>query len=229
MAQPIPEAPEPAREPVPDGVRAQILATEHWGLLAVRSQTWSEVIGRITSQLMFTSATLLFLALAGQAMSYSSTFRLLAILLGLTLLVAGTLTSFRVHNASQEDYMFIKGMNRLRAAYIDIDPSLAPYFITGMTDDVPGVYRTYDMGVTRRSVSQILASSAMFIVVVNTLVAAGVTAFILWPMDGAASALGAAIVGIAHFAAWIWLGYLSWQANIDPSRIRFPTRPDELG
>jgi len=28
-----------------------------------------------------------------------------------------------VHNASQEDYMFIKGMNRLRAAYLDIDPT----------------------------------------------------------------------------------------------------------
>ena len=28
--------------------------------------------------------------------------------------------AFRVHNASQEDYMFIKGMNRLRAAYLDI-------------------------------------------------------------------------------------------------------------
>ena len=65
-------------------------------------------------------------------MSYTSTFRLLAILLGLTLLAAGTLTSFRVHNASQEDYMFIKGMNRLRAAYVDIDPTLAPYFITGL-------------------------------------------------------------------------------------------------
>ncbi|MCF6377504.1 hypothetical protein L2K70_07790 [Nocardioides KLBMP 9356] len=90
--------------------------------VAVRSQTWSEVMGRIASHLMFTSASLLFLALAGPAMSFSGTFRLLAILLGLTLLVAGTLTSFRVHNASQEDYMFIKGMNRLRAGYIDIDP-----------------------------------------------------------------------------------------------------------
>ena len=83
-------------EPVPHAVRAQILATEHWGLLAVRSQTWNEVMGRITAQLMFTSATLLFLALAGSAVGYSQTFRLLAIALGLTLLIAGTLTAFRV-------------------------------------------------------------------------------------------------------------------------------------
>ncbi|PKH41324.1 hypothetical protein SAMN05192575_11466 [Nocardioides alpinus] len=214
---------QPHPEPVPPAVKAQILATEHWGLLAVRSQTWSEVMGRITSQLMFTSASLLFLALAGQAMSYSSTFRLLAILLGLTLLVAGTLTSFRVHNASQEDYMFIKGMNRLRAAYIDLDPSLAPYFITGLHDDEAGIGQTYDMGVRRRSASQVLASSAMFIVVVNTLVAAGVTAFVLWPQGGAPTAVGAFVVGAAHFTTWIWLGYRSWQVNIDPAHVRFPT------
>jgi hypothetical protein len=220
MTQPVPE-------PVPPAVRAQILATEHWGLLAVRSQTWSEVIGRITSQLMFTSASLLFLALAGQAMSYSPTFRLLAILLGLTLLASGTLTSFRVHNASQEDYMFIKGMNRLRAAYVDIDPTLAPYFITGLTDDQAGIDQTYTMGATRRSVSQVLASSAMFIVVVNTLVAAGVTAFVLWPMGAWPAALGSAVVGAVHFAAWIWLGWRAWQVNIDPALVRFPVRPPE--
>jgi hypothetical protein len=216
---------QPSDEPVPQSVRAQILATEHWGLLAVRSQTWSEVIGRITSQLMFTSASLLFLALAGQAMSYSPTFRLLAILLGLTLLASGTLTSFRVHNASQEDYMFIKGMNRLRAAYVDIDPTLAPYLITGVTDDEPGIDQTYTMGATRRSVSQVLASSAMFIVVVNTLVAAGVAAFALWPMGPWPAALGATTAGTLHFAAWIWLGWRSWQVNIDPAHVRFPTRP----
>ena len=210
------------REPIPAAVRAQILATEHWGLLAVRSQTWSEVNGRITSQLMFTSASLLFLALAGQAMAYSDTFRLLAILLGLTLLVAGTLTSFRVHNASQEDFMFIKGMNRLRAAYMDIDPSLAPYFITGLSDDLVGIGQTYSMGVHRRSASQVLASSTMFIVVVNTLVAAGVTAFALWPVGGVVTAVGAVAVGVAHFAGWVWLGWRGWRVSVDPAHVRFP-------
>ena len=79
------------------------------------------------------------------------------------------------------------------------------------------------MGVTRRNASQILASSAMFIIVVNTLVAAGVTAFVLWPWGAVPTAIGAVVVGTAHFAAWIWLGYRSWQVNIDPAHVRFPT------
>lgn len=69
-------------EPVPASVRAQILATEHWGLLAVRSQTWNEVMGRISAQLTFTSAVLVFLALAVQGLGYTATFRSLAIALG---------------------------------------------------------------------------------------------------------------------------------------------------
>jgi len=121
--------------------------------------------------------------------------------------------------------MFLKGMNRLRAAYVDIDPTLAPYFITGLTDDYVGILQTYTMGATRRSASQILASSSMFIVVVNTLVAAGVTAFVLWPAGPWITAVGATVVGSAHFFAWIWLGWRAWQVSLDPAHVRFPAQP----
>ena len=209
-------------EPVPPAVRAQILATEHWGLLAVRSQTWSEVMGRITAQLMFTSASLLFLALLGQSVGYTGTFRFLAVVLGLTLLTTGTLTAFRVHNASQEDYMFIKGMNRLRAAYLDIDPTLEPYFITGVTDDEVGIAQTYTMGPIR-NFSHVAASSGIFIIAINTIVASGVTAFVLWPLGPWATAGGGILLGILHFALWVYLGWRNWQANINPAWVRFPT------
>lgn len=217
MSQPVPE-------PVPQAVRAQILATEHWSLLAVRSQTWSEVIGRITAQLMFTSASLLFLALVGQSVGYTDTFRFLAVVLGLTLLTTGTLTSFRVHNASQEDYLFIKGMNRLRAAYVDIDPSLAPYFITGLTDDEAGIAQTYTMGV-RRDVSHVAASAGLFILVVNTIVAAGVTSFVLWPLGPWVAAVGGVVLAVVHLGFWLHLGWRSWQVNLTPEWVRFPSGP----
>jgi hypothetical protein len=212
---------QPSPEPVPAGVRAQILATEHWGLLAVRNQTWSEVLGRITAQLMFTSASLLFLALLGQSVGYTETFRFLAIVLGLTLLITGTLTALRVHNASQEDYLFVKGMNRLRAAYLDIDPGLEPYFITGVTDDEVGISQTYTMGPVR-DVSHVAASSGVFILAVNTIVAAGVTAFVLWPLGTWAAALGGVALAIVHFTFWLCLGWRAWQVNLSPEWTRFP-------
>ena len=49
-------------------------------------------------------------------------------------------------------------MNRLRAAYLEIDPSLAPYFITGVTDDEAGIAQTYTMG-PMRNVSHVAASA----------------------------------------------------------------------
>jgi hypothetical protein len=49
---PMPPAPDRPVTDVPDvvpaGVRAQLLATEHWSLLATRGTTWSEVMSRIT-------------------------------------------------------------------------------------------------------------------------------------------------------------------------------------
>ncbi|MCW2739171.1 hypothetical protein [Nocardioides sp.] len=215
MAQPVPE-------PVPPAVRAQILATEHWGLLAVRSQTWNEVMGRISAQLTFASASLVFLALAVQGLGYSQTFRTLAISLGLVVLVTGTLTSFRVANASQEDYFFVLGMNRLRAAYVEIDPTLAPYFITGLHDDPRAVQHTYTMGPTR-DVNHVLASTAMFVVVVNTIVVGGIVAFAAWPL-GAWAASGIAVVAaVAHLGAWFVHGRRTFAVNTDARWVRFPT------
>jgi hypothetical protein len=88
---------------VPLAVRAQMLATEHWSLLATRSQTWNEVMGRISAQFTFASASLVVLALSLQVVGMNTTFRLVAVWLGLAVLVTGSLTALRVRNASQED------------------------------------------------------------------------------------------------------------------------------
>lgn len=218
---------QPAPDPVPQSVRAQILATEHWGLLAVRSQTWNEVMGRISAQLTFASASLVFLALAVQGLGYSDTFRMLAISLGVVVLLTGTLTGFRVANASQEDYFFVLGMNRLRAAYVDIDPTLAPYFVTGLHDDPPSVQRTYTMGPVR-DVNHVLASAAMFVVSVNTIVAGGIVAFVAWPLGPWVAAALGVLAGVVHFSLWIRQGKRTYAVNTDPRWVRFPTPNGEV-
>lgn len=155
----------------------------------------------------------------------TDTFRLLAIALGATLLVTGTLTTFRVANASQEDYMFIKGMNRLRAAYVHIDPTLAPYFITGLSDDRAGVHQTYTMG-PKRDLNHVLASASMFVTVVNTLVAGGLAAFVAWPTGGVVAVLVALVAMIVHFALWAPHGRTNYATAADPGWVRFPSTTD---
>src|SRR5215203_3380490 len=92
-------------------VRAQILATEHWSLLATRSMTWSEVMSRIVIHLTVVSASLVVLALIVQADGFGSAFRVFSIGLAAVVLLLGTLTGLRVFNASADDAAMLIGMN----------------------------------------------------------------------------------------------------------------------
>jgi hypothetical protein len=196
-------------DPLGAGVRAQILATEHWSLLATRSQTWSEVMGRITAQFTFASASLVVLALTVQVVGVNTSFRLLAIWLGLSVLVTGSLTALRVRNASQEDLMLVAGMNRLRAAYVAMDPSVKEHLVTGWTDDTAGINRTYTMGVHRTGLAHFLASAFVFVGTVNVVVAAGLGAV----LADAAGGSGPATTFFGALSALLYAGLVVWPAH----------------
>jgi len=97
-------------------VHAQLLATEHWSLLASRSTTQSEVLTRISMFLTLVSAALVSLALVGQATRFSDAFVTFAIAVLAVVNLVGLLTQMRVANVSMEDLMYVVAMNRLRAA-----------------------------------------------------------------------------------------------------------------
>ena len=56
----------------------------------------------------------------------------------------GTLTQIRVVNASNEDLAYVIGMNRLRAAYLELDPDIEQYLVASAHDDDRGVWQTYN-------------------------------------------------------------------------------------
>src|SRR3954451_3364626 len=188
---------------VPPAVRVQLLATEHWSLLATRGLTWSEVMGRISVHLTVASASLVVLALVTQASGFGTAFKVLSIGLASAVLVLGTLTGARVHNASVDDAALIVGMNRLRAAYVDLDPTLADYLVTSWHDDRAGVMRTYTMGTPRHVVSHAVGSTSMFMMIVNTMVA-GTLGALVADASGAgqtAVAVIGTVAGLTHLAA----------------------------
>jgi hypothetical protein len=146
--------------------RAQILATEHWSLLASRSTTQSEVLTRITMFLTLVSAGLVSVALVGQATGFSGEFRLFAVVVLAFISIAGVLTQVRVVNVGEEDLMYVLAMNRLRGAYLDLDPGVEPYLMASPYDDAAGMSRTYFFLGPRTSFSQVAGSSMLYIVVV---------------------------------------------------------------
>jgi hypothetical protein len=213
--------------PVPAAVRAQILATEHWSLLATRSTTWSEVMSRITIHLTVTSAALVVLALVAQATEFGGPFRLLSIGLSSAVVVLGTLTGMRVMNASHDDAAMILGMNRLRAAYAELDPGIVRYLVTSAHDDRAGLMATYTMGLRRTTLSHVLASTTMFINVVNAIVA-GTLGALIADASGAGVGLVAVVggtAGLAYLAAMLEVGRRLFAT--DPFTAHFPSRPDD--
>jgi hypothetical protein len=211
---------------VPPAVRAQLLGHEHSSLLSTRAMTWSEVMSRITAQLTFTSAVLVVLALTVNNHNLQESFRPLAVGLGFALLLTGTLTTLRVHYASLEDAQLMRGMNRLRAGYVALDPGLEPYLTTGFTDDRPGLVRTYGLGYTRSGAQQVMASAIFFSSVVNGLVAGGWVGILAAPAGRTVAVLLGVVAGLGYLAAFMYaVARLFAQAERMPELVHFPSAP----
>jgi hypothetical protein len=207
----IPMTTTSSPSPAPDSnsaIRAQILATEHWGLLATRSLTWSEVMSRITIHLTVCSAWLVVIALVVQADGFGTAFDVLSAGLASAMLVLGTLTSVRVSNASVDDQYVIAAMNRLRAGYLELDPGVERYLAGSSRDDAVGVMMTSTLGAKRSRVSHVVASTSFFINVVNAIVAGTVGALVTHDAGGHAPLMGAVgcVTGLAYLAAMVEIG-----------------------
>ncbi len=205
-------------------VRAQLLATEHWSLLAARGMTWSEVMSRITVHLTVSSAALVVLALVTQTQGFGDAFHVLAIGLASVILALGTLTGVRVHNASREDAAIVLGMNRLRAAYLTIDPGIADYLVTSPHDDQAGLMATYTMGMPRSAISHVIGSTSMFVNILNAIVAGALGALIADAAQAGpmVTALSAVVSGAGYLAVVVELARRSFAQP--PMDSRFPTR-----
>jgi hypothetical protein len=209
----IPVAPS---EGAPPSVRVQLLATEHWSLLASRSTTQNELLVRIAIFLTLVSASVVSLALIGQATDFDGRFDVFAIALFSILLLVGTLTLLRVLNGGEEDLAFVIGMNRLRAAYAELDPGIDRYFIASKHDDDRGIGQTYAYFPHGSELVQPLASSMMFILVVDAVVAGVLTGLIASAADGSGVvvAIASAVAGTSYFVVGSWRfvrRYRVWQ------------------
>ena len=197
----------PAELPASLSVRAQLLGVEHYSLLASRSTTQNELLVRIAIFLTLVSASVVSLALIGQATDFDGRFDAFTIVLFSILLLVGTLTLLRVYNGGEEDHAYVIGMNRLRAAYAELDPGIDRYFITSTRDDERGVSQTYAYFPHSSWLVQLLASSWTFILVVDAVVASALAGLVANAAGGpgAVIAIASAAAGTCYVAAWIWL------------------------
>jgi hypothetical protein len=131
----------------------QILATEHWSLLATRALTYQESLGRVNMFLTILSGALIALALVAQADHFGPAFISIAIFMLSVVLLTGVFTVARLMSLNRDDFRWVIAMNRVRHAYLERHPELEPNFMTSPYDDLPGALRT--LGIDQSGVDRL--------------------------------------------------------------------------
>lgn len=216
-----PERATPVLGPRPE--LATVLATEHWSLLGTRSMTWSEIMSRISILLTVVSAFLVVLALVAQGVGFDRSLLGLATCFAAASLVLGSLTALRVVLASQEDAELVRGMNRLRSAYVALAPDVEPYLTASTHDDEAGLMATYTLGNRRALLVHIVGSTTFFVVIINTMVAATLAGLVAaWAEGPTVVVVLSAVTGaLAWFGAQ--LAVARWLLGRVLQDVRSPT------
>jgi hypothetical protein len=157
--------------PFDDPRTLQILSTEHWSLLATRSLSWNESFSRAGLFLSVVSATAVALALVGQASDFGDRFVAFALVMLPVDLFVGLATFTRLDEVNGEDAIWVAGMNRIRHAYLEIGPGLAPYFISGASDDSAGMEKTFGVHRPGSAVAHWIVTMPGMIAVINGVLA----------------------------------------------------------
>jgi hypothetical protein len=174
----------PAGRESSTAARLQILATEHWSLLATRSLTYNEALSRVTIFLAILSSAVIALALVAQADGFGPTTISIALPVLCVVLFAGVVTVGRLIRLNSDDYRWVIGMNRIRHAYMEMHPDLATYFVASPYDDAAGALQT--LGIERSTMATAGAGSILHLV--QTL--PGMVAIVVACVAAAIGALG---------------------------------------
>jgi hypothetical protein len=229
---PVPRVGDAASsDEVSPAMRLQILSTEHWSLLASRSLAWNESFSRAGMFLTTLTGAIVALALVAQASAFGDPFTLFALVILPVVLLIGVATWIRLGASNYHEAMCVIGMNRIRAAYLELAPDVERYFVMSAHDDPPGLAIT--MGVLPGSgalfwLLQILSGTGTVVMILNAVLAAVIVALVALRLEGASATLG---VGALGFVVALVLQGLYIQRTIRKVqaglRPLFPTPPSD--
>ncbi|HET7520911.1 MAG TPA: hypothetical protein VFK61_05145 [Candidatus Limnocylindria bacterium] len=210
-------------------LRVQMLATEHWSLLATRSLSWNEAFARAGMFLSLLSGAIVALALVAQATQFGEGFMVFALLTLPVVLFVGLATYVRLLEINNEDYVWVRGMNRLRGAYQEIDPEVGRYFITGTTEQPLDIFRSYGSTETGFDSGRFhgFVTTPSTIGFVDAMVAAVLAAIVVVQLN--IGMVSAAAVGVVAFlitgVILGWIGYRNQRMATLYDELPHGTRP----
>jgi hypothetical protein len=230
---PGPSGPEPAPlaatgvgpDASREALRLQVLATEHWGLLATRSMVWNEMFARAGMFLTTLTGGVVALALVAQATQFSTGFLIFALAILAVELFIGFASVVRMGKANYYDALCVVGMNRIRHAYMQLTPEVEPFLVMGTHDDIDSI-NVSSGDVPGASMAEgVLVSSTFVISVITALVGAAIAAVIAQLLEAAMPwAVAAGVAGfVAVFGLESWFAYRDISTSVRNYQPMFPT------
>jgi hypothetical protein len=206
-----------------------LLSAEHWSLIASRSLIWNEAQSRATVFLTVLSASIIALALVANGTGLGPQTRMVALVLLPVVFLLGIAAYARLVQINAEEFQLVLAMNRLRRAYLTLEPGLERYLTTSHHDDERGVFATYmvDRPIGRSLWVYFLVDTPTIVATVDAALAAAMVVLGLQAAEAPRTLAVAA--GVAAFLlVWGTLFRLQLQ-TLRPLRHqtpRFPTPPD---
>ena len=209
--------------------KLQILATEHWSILATRALTYNESLSRVNIFLAILSGAVIALALVAQADHFGAAFISIAIPVLSIVLFTGVATIARLTRLNQDDYRWVIAMNRLRHGYLDLHPELEANFTSSQYDDLRGALLTLGIeaaaGVSVGSVLHLPQTLPGMLTVIVAAVGGAITALVALAFG--IPAAGVAVAAAAGFVLVLVLmavsGRESYTRTPPSLQPRFPT------
>ena len=125
------------------------------------------------------SGAIVALSLIGGVDGFHDAFFVVALVVLPVDLFVGIGTWLRMGATNYHDAITVVGMNRIRAAYLEIAPDLAPYFVMGVHDDAPGVGVTMAVPPGTSPIVHLIAGTPTLVMVLNGVVSGAIAALAL--------------------------------------------------
>jgi hypothetical protein len=134
---------EQAKRELPPSI-VTMITTEHYTLQSARSQSFAEIIARVSIMMTTISTVLIALALIGQISQLRTAFFVFGMILFPSLVFFGLVNFVGILQAQNQEMIYMLGINRLRHLYLEQAPQLQPYFILPAHDDMTGYWSSRD-------------------------------------------------------------------------------------
>jgi hypothetical protein len=229
-AEPAPPAIGDTGAGSPVALRLQVLATEHWGLLATRALAWNESFTRAGMFLSALSGAIVALALVAQATSFGDEFALFALVILPVVLFIGVTTFIRMGGSNYYDALCMVGMNRIRHAYLQITPEVEPYLVMGTHDDDRSVSLSMGTPPNTNFVLDLIVSTPFVVCAIDAVIGGVIVTLLAQQLGvGTPAAIALAVVGVlAVFGLQVLLAARGIRAAVALYTPKFPApEPDE--